>query len=363
MSNVKKPSYSSVVQQQPEAQPQASTRKRKKQPKVKSCPKFNVVDQEDEPYTAQTHILIHKTRRTASVIPRDVFIYTALIALKDGACVINRNPYYQYGEEEIMRSRKHKGNYTIHNGPLNIFVKMNTVFGPTEKAVHSLRNVDICGCDYDKDANPELVSWISRIHLIHLHGRYPCITNSCVSTFPQRIQPNTMQTCPICNVKQCPKCCAEWSAHADKTCMQFRLGSEESNPVKDEFVRKKLINGEMQPCPKCSTLIEKTAGCNKMACETVGCGSIFCWTCGDDIRRHADAHDHWYRRECPIGGMFSEDYPSYLAKRTAIIRRNIQTFGELLSKEVQPEPMTEAEFRRMQGLAVQANELVEDEVD
>lgn len=47
-----------------------------------------------------------------------------------------------------------------------------------------------------------------------------------------------------------------------------------------------LVNSK--PCPKCTTPIQKTGGCNFMTCSNPSCGYKFCWIC---LQR---GHDHGY---------------------------------------------------------------------
>ena len=72
-------------------------------------------------------------------------------------------------------------------------------------------------------------------------------------------------TCPECNIEICTKC--NQPSH-NKTSCQSALDGELKN-----WSNKK----EVQRCPKCKILVEKTEGCNHMTCFV--CHFEFCWLC------------------------------------------------------------------------------------
>jgi hypothetical protein len=77
--------------------------------------------------------------------------------------------------------------------------------------------------------------------------------------------------------------------------------------VTEEFKRKekemidtmramRVIKETTQACPKCGVPVEKSAGCNKMACAN--CDAYFCFACGKDITDVK--YDHFGADSCVL---------------------------------------------------------------
>ena len=79
----------------------------------------------------------------------------------------------------------------------------------------------------------------------------------------------TKLTCPECSTEVCFKCRDTWHGE-NKTCQ---------DALRDRFEGWVSENkGNCSFCPCCRTKIEKTTGCNQMACSF--CKYQFCWACG-----------------------------------------------------------------------------------
>lgn len=56
---------------------------------------------------------------------------------------------------------------------------------------------------------------------------------------------------------------------------------------------------QIKDCPKCSTPMEKTDGCNHMTCQ--GCGTHICWVCMRTFGASGPCYDHMNKAHGSIG--------------------------------------------------------------
>ncbi|KAJ7771603.1 hypothetical protein B0H16DRAFT_1514042 [Mycena metata] len=98
-----------------------------------------------------------------------------------------------------------------------------------------------------------------------------CKTPDCTQVY-RRNAAATAMTCPSCFFTVCSSCDEE--GHQGMSCEDKRLQGDpgEQERRNDEWAR---TNG-VKRCPTCSVWIEKTEGCNHMACK---CGAHICWVC------------------------------------------------------------------------------------
>ncbi|KZP26833.1 hypothetical protein FIBSPDRAFT_819123 [Athelia psychrophila] len=91
---------------------------------------------------------------------------------------------------------------------------------------------------------------------------YRCTTSGTVSVIH----------CPSCLSSVCPACHEE--GHEGMTCADRKLqyDPKEQERLNDQLARQKGF----KKCPQCAVWIEKTEGCNHMACK---CGAHICWVC------------------------------------------------------------------------------------
>ncbi|KZP26851.1 hypothetical protein FIBSPDRAFT_731775 [Athelia psychrophila] len=78
--------------------------------------------------------------------------------------------------------------------------------------------------------------------------------------------------CPSCLSSVCSACHEE--SHEGMTCEERKLNDDrnEQERLNDEFA----TQSGFKKCPQCAVWIEKTEGCNHMACK---CGAHICWVC------------------------------------------------------------------------------------
>lgn len=90
-------------------------------------------------------------------------------------------------------------------------------------------------------------------------------------------------TCAKCFVSTCTACHA---SHAGKTCAEHR---GDASGGLAELIRIKEELG-VKDCPKCTTSIERTEGCNHMTCS--GCGAHICWRCLRTFGAASECYTH-----------------------------------------------------------------------
>lgn len=339
--------------------PSSDHKKNKKQKKMRGAPKLNLMMMEaekplivtlaDEKLYDSAQVLIKQTRRCNYVVFLPLFLGAAKSALRDGTFTISHNPSYSVTSRVIQFQKKSSGDMTIHATRWRLIVKMDLVYGPTQSQIKRLEPVDILGAqinakgDLAINADPEVMVWAERAVNLHAKTHYPCIKHDCYMTFDCQLHYDTKYECIACKTSQCPKCQASWEAHQGLSCVQYKL-KQEADKISDEHIMKLLYDGDMQACPKCNTLTQKSEGCNKMICEVKGCGEFWCWGCGtgrlrDDPRNHGDPYNHWHDKLCPVfNGVFSEDAASQKIIKDAIRDRNVRIFGN----KICPKPVAAA---------------------
>jgi len=119
----------------------------------------------------------------------------------------------------------------------------------------------------------------------------------------KRLNPNTVE-CPSCEslvignpetpITQCTECGHGFCLYhgdlhgADITCEEY-----EHENRKEGRINRAALAATTKPCPKCSSPVEKSGGCNQIKCLV--CDASFCWICGQDVDE-AVLPDHfkWY---------------------------------------------------------------------
>ncbi|KAF2176024.1 hypothetical protein K469DRAFT_682817 [Zopfia rhizophila CBS 207.26] len=99
-------------------------------------------------------------------------------------------------------------------------------------------------------------------------------------------------TCPNCFEPICTSCHAR---HGDYTCAEYKDiasgGFEALERLKREL--------NIKDCPKCTTPMEKTEGCNHMTCG--GCRTHICWVCMAVFETSGPCYDHMNKEHGGIG--------------------------------------------------------------
>ncbi|KZV65500.1 hypothetical protein PENSPDRAFT_655714, partial [Peniophora sp. CONT] len=112
--------------------------------------------------------------------------------------------------------------------------------------------------------------------------------------------------CPACLDIVCPGCNED--VHEGSTCAENRA---HNNPAEQDRLVEAWIAGQggrVKKCPQCGVPVEKTAGCNHIACR---CGAHVCWHCtgvfdaGDIYGHMRAAHGSYYAEpaEDPFAGI------------------------------------------------------------
>lgn len=101
-----------------------------------------------------------------------------------------------------------------------------------------------------------------------------------------------MFKCPSCLVAVCTACNV---SHDGLTCAEHR--DHLSGGYKALQAAKKKLG--IKDCPNCSTMIEKTFGCNHMTCSA--CGTHICWVCLQTFPDGKQVYDHMRHKHGGIG--------------------------------------------------------------
>ncbi|KIY49309.1 hypothetical protein FISHEDRAFT_20366, partial [Fistulina hepatica ATCC 64428] len=103
-----------------------------------------------------------------------------------------------------------------------------------------------------------------------------CKTPDCVQIYrwndPKFTDNPRVVHCPSCLLDICSACHED--EHAGMSCAERRL--QKSTDHQERLAKEWAASHDVKTCPKCGIQIEKTEGCNHMACR---CGAHICWTC------------------------------------------------------------------------------------
>jgi hypothetical protein len=108
-----------------------------------------------------------------------------------------------------------------------------------------------------------------------------CTTPDCQQIYRHSPTDNsgtrTLQ-CPSCFSTICSACDEE--AHEGMTCEERRIHKDPAE--QDRLFNEWVAENGGKRCPRCRSVIEKTAGCNHITCR---CGAHFCWACETTFKR------------------------------------------------------------------------------
>jgi hypothetical protein len=99
-------------------------------------------------------------------------------------------------------------------------------------------------------------------------------------------------TCPNCFEPLCTSCHAR---HGDYTCVEYKDIASGGYEALERLKRELNI----KDCPKCTTPMEKTEGCNHMTCG--GCRAHICWVCMAVFETSGSCYDHMNKEHGGIG--------------------------------------------------------------
>ena len=86
------------------------------------------------------------------------------------------------------------------------------------------------------------------------------------------------------------------------------LELEANDYIADEMLNLAIEEegSNLQRCPKCRVVVERSEGCNKMKCGV--CGTLFCFICGD-LLYPDDPYEHFRERFSGCYGRLFEGMP------------------------------------------------------
>ena len=127
-------------------------------------------------------------------------------------------------------------------------------------------------------------------------GRHPqefryCPTPDCGYIY-RATSTASKHTCPKCLVVICTGCHQQ---HGTMTCAEYK----DLNSGGYEAFRKYKEEMGIKDCPKCTTSMEKTEGCNHMTCR--GCGAHVCWVCLKTFSESGPCYAHMTAQHGGIG--------------------------------------------------------------
>jgi hypothetical protein len=170
-----------------------------------------------------------------------------------------------------------------------------------------------------------------------------CKTPDCQQIY--RHNPNTRKIlqCPSCFSTICSACDEE--AHEGMTCQERRLHKD---PAEQDRLFNEWANEHGKQCPECRRIIEKSEGCNHMACP---CGAHFCWQCGKSFSA-TTIYDHMHTAH---GGIYGQQAPAW-ANPNNVNENILEQQARLLAQARQQNALRAQENNRRQ------NQLEQDEI-
>lgn len=112
-----------------------------------------------------------------------------------------------------------------------------------------------------------------------------------------------MASCEVCGFVFCGKCrcvyhpgtpCADRDDQMWALEQRARGTGRSAELAQAELLTLRHLQKMTRNCPRCTSAIEKTEGCNKMKCRN--CGVLFCWKCNKEIT----GYDHFASSECRL---------------------------------------------------------------
>lgn len=147
-----------------------------------------------------------------------------------------------------------------------------------------------------------------------------CPTPDCTQIY--RCNVDTVLKCPSCFAAVCSACHEE--AHDGMTCAERKLHND---PAEQDRLNETWASARgVKKCPSCQVWIEKTEGCNHMACN---CGAHICWVCmgvfaKENIYTHlSNVHN----------GAFDVEAPAFQEQRAVDLLERARVHAELVAQQ------------------------------
>nr|GEX41085.1 zinc finger, C6HC-type [Tanacetum cinerariifolium] len=106
----------------------------------------------------------------------------------------------------------------------------------------------------------------------------------------------TSSECPHCNRLFCARCKVSW--HAGMDCEEYQSLIKKGKIARSDSMLMDLAkNKKWKRCPNCNIYVERTTGCEHIACR---CGYQFCYECGNEDRSLVpkEVLDRWDNALC-----------------------------------------------------------------
>ena len=172
------------------------------------------------------------------------------------------------------------------------------------------------------------------------HSPYSCVVcRKCETWCVKTDLDEPMMRCQKCQSTFCFDCLHSWHGYNNK------CGSKTTLPISvieeyidvmdtDESRKKQLISAyglkileretndyladkmldiaiasegsDLQRCPKCRVIVQRSEGCNRMRCGI--CSTVFCYLCGNSLNSD-DSYEHYKERYSPCYGRLFEGMP------------------------------------------------------
>ncbi|KPM43733.1 hypothetical protein AK830_g2777 [Neonectria ditissima] len=113
-----------------------------------------------------------------------------------------------------------------------------------------------------------------------------CPTPDCSQVYRVASNPTALSTTFTCGKCLASTCTACHAPHPGTTCAEHK-GDESGGVAALNKIKQEL---GIKDCPRCSTAMEKTEGCNHMTCK--GCGIHICWICLTTFDESRACYDH-----------------------------------------------------------------------
>ena len=190
--------------------------------------------------------------------------------------------------------------HIYHDTCLAEFVKMKIderkfpIVCPSEDCKKELTKTDMKEL-IDKNYEDKFYEYSLKNYIeTHQNDLSCCPTADCKYAFV-KVPGQALFTCPVCRINYCMNCRAMY--HDGMTCMEFKVGQKRDG--NDEMFERYVARMNFKQCPKCGAWVEKTEGCDHMACT---CGYAFCYNCGRNKGKEHDDLDHY----CNCGGGYDD---------------------------------------------------------
>ncbi|KAG1669196.1 hypothetical protein FOA52_001447 [Chlamydomonas sp. UWO 241] len=149
---------------------------------------------------------------------------------------------------------------------------------PSPGCKATLAHHDVIWLLHDMPAHMERYTRLEVESSIHPSQRLYCPHKDCSTLLlrPEEGEPEGPMVCPACERTLCASCLIPgW--HEGFSCEAFQALPPHQRSADDAALLRLSDVLRWKQCPSCSHVVERSEGCNHMACL---CGGSFCYSCG-----------------------------------------------------------------------------------